>query len=147
MLDLVLAWGELDGALGMLLSVASGVSMADGAERFAKRSGSAKLQDLCKAVRTHPQGDQAARMIRRHKKTYEQYSIPRNRIAHSKCIGFQLADPDFILFAVFEKHDINELIIDAIPIQLMAHATRWGKSMTRVALKIVDQIAPIPEKC
>jgi hypothetical protein len=32
MLDLVLAWGELDGALGMLLSVASGTPMADGAE-------------------------------------------------------------------------------------------------------------------
>lgn len=143
MLDLVLAWGELDGALGMLLSAASGIPMADGAEKFGRLPGSKKLQQLFKAVRAHPQGADAAKQLRKHKKAYERHSFPRNRIAHSKCIGIKRLDRDLILFAAFEKHGVDELTLDAIPIQVMERATRWGKGMTRVALKIVDQIAPI----
>ena len=145
MLNLVLAWGELDGALGMLLSVASGVPMADGAEKFGRIPGSEKLQRLFKAVREHPEGKNAARQIRKHKKAYELHSFPRNRIAHSKCLGIKRVDRDFIVFAAFEKYGVDELIIDAIPIQMMERATRWGKAMTGLALKLVDQIDPIPK--
>lgn len=147
MLDLVLAWGELDGALGMLLSAASSIPMADGAQKFGRLPGSEKLQQLFKAVRAHPNGTNAAKQIRKHKKAYELHSFPRNRIAHSKCLGINRLDRDFILFAAFEKYGDDELIIDAIPIQVMERATRWGKAMTGVALKIVDRIAPLPTQC
>ncbi len=138
MLDLILAWGELDGALGMFLSRVLGVSFVQGAELIGRVSGSAKLAEVVKIIRDVPNGADAARNLRKHKKNYERYSIPRNRIAHSKCVGIWTRNKDFIVFAVFEKVDDNLLALDAIPIQEMQRATRWGKAMTALALKIAD---------
>lgn len=138
MLDLVLAWGELDGALGMFLSRVLGVSLVQGAELIGRESGSAKLAKVIKIVREAPNGADAARNLRKHKKNYERYSIPRNRIAHSKCVGIWTRDRDFIVFAVFEKVDDNLLELEAIPMQEMQRAIRWGKAMTALALKIAD---------
>lgn len=118
--------------------------MAEGAEKFGRLPGSDKLQQLFKAVRAHPRGESAARQIRKHKKAYERHSFPRNRIAHSKCLGISRRDQDFIMFAAFEKHGEDELIVDSIPIQVMERATRWGKAMTGLALRIVDEISPVP---
>ena len=138
MLDLILAWGELDGALGMFLSRVLGVSFVQGAELIGRVPGSAKLAEVVKIIRDVPNGADAARNLRKHKKNYERYSIPRNRIAHSKCVGIWTRNQDFIVFAVFEKVDDNLLALDAIPIQEMQRATRWGKAMTALALKIAD---------
>ena len=138
MLDLILAWGELDGALGVFLSRVLGVSLYDGAELIGRMPSSAKLAEAVKILRDAPNGADAARNLRRHKKNYERYSIPRNRIAHSNCVGIWKRNQDFIVFAVFEKVDENLLALDATPIQEMQRATRWGKAMTALALKIAD---------
>ena len=138
MLDLVLAWGELDGALGMFLSRVLGVSLYHGAELFGRMPGSAKLAEVVKIIRDAPNGADAARKLRKHKKDYERYSIPRNRIAHSNCVGIWTRNKDIIVFAAFEKVDDNLLALYATPIQEMQRATRWGKAMTALALKIAD---------
>lgn len=83
MLDLVLAWGSLDGAFGALLSSLLGVPLAEGAEQIGKFSSSGKLAAIIKIVRNAAGGVNAARILKRHKKTYERYSFARNRIAHS----------------------------------------------------------------
>ena len=138
MLDLILAWAELDGALGMFLSRVLGVSLCHGAELIGRMSGSAKLAEVVKIIREVPNGADAARNLRRHKKYYERYSMPRNRIAHSNCVGIWTRNQDFIVFAAFEKVDDNLLALYATPIQEMQRATRWGKAMTALALKIAD---------
>ncbi len=138
MLDLVLAWGTMDGALGMLLSRVLGVPIVQGAEIIGKLRGSAKLEEVRKALRNAPGGADAARIVKRHKKHYERHSFPRNRIAHSRCVGVWTVNQDFIVFAAFEKVGDNNLALDAIPIQEMQRATRWGKAMTALALKIAD---------
>ncbi len=138
MLDLVLTWGELDGALGMFLSRVLEVSLYEGAELIGRMCGSAKLAEVVKIIRAAPNGTDAARKLKRHKKNYERYSVPRNRIAHSKYVGIWTHDRDFIVFAVFEKVDDNLLAVEAIPVQEMQRAIRWGKAMTALALKIAD---------
>ncbi|WP_223476702.1 hypothetical protein [Oricola indica] len=142
MLDLILAWGELDSALGMLVSCALGLSMADGAEKVGSYPASAKFRELYKVLRDAPNGAEAARAVKRHKKNYELYSKVRKPIAHSKCVGVKSTDRDYVLFAVFEKTGENELAVDAVPIQQLELATQWGREMAEVAMRIVDRINP-----
>lgn len=138
MLDLILAWGELDGALGMFLSRVLGLPLVQGAELIGRESGSAKLAKAVQILRDAPNAEGATSFLRKHKKMYERFSKPRNRIAHSNCIGVWPQDRKFVVFAVFEKVDDNSLALEAIPIQEMQRATRWGKAMTALALKIAN---------
>lgn len=142
MLDLILVWGALDTALGMLVSGVLGLPLAMGAEKVGKFPASAKFREIYKVLRDAPAGSDAARVVKKHKKDYEKYSQIRKPIAHSKCIGVQKSDADFILFAVFEKVGENELALDAIPIQEMHKAAHWGREMTKVAMRIVSEIVP-----
>ncbi len=138
MLDLVLAWGSLDGALGILLSCVRGLPLDQGAELIGRRPNSAKLAEVCKVLRNAPGGADAARTMKKHKKNYELHSRPRNRIAHSRCAGVWTRDRDFIVFAPFEKVEHNALAVDAVPIQEMKRATECGLALAAWALKIVD---------
>jgi len=138
MLDLVLAWGSLDGAFGMLLSRVRGLPLDQGAELIGKLPSSAKLAEVCKVLRNSPGGADAARIMKKHKKNYERHSFARNRIAHSLCAGVWTHHRDFMVFAAFEKVKDNALAFDAIPIQEMQRATRWGRAMTALALKLAN---------
>ena len=141
MLDLVLAWGSLDGAFGMLLSCVRELPLDQGAELIGRLPNSAKLAKICKVLRDVPGGANAARTMRKHKKNYELYSRPRNRIAHSRCVGIWKQDRNFIVFATFDKVADGELAVDLIPIQEMRRAARWGRDMTDMALKLVDALS------
>ncbi len=141
MLDLVLAWGELDGALGILLSGVRDLPLVQGAELVGRRANAAKLEEICKVLRNAPGGADAARIVKKHKKHYELHARPRNRIAHSRCRGVWTQDRNFIVFMTFEKVADNELAVDLIPIQEMQRATRWGRAMSDLALKLADALS------
>ena len=141
MLDLVLAWGELDGALGILLSGVRGLPLDQGAELIGRLPSSAKLAEVCKVLWNAPGGADAARIMKKHKKNYELHSRPRNRIAHSHCVDVWTQDRNFIVFATFKKVANNVLAVDRIPIQEMQRATRWGRAMRDLALKLADALS------
>lgn len=141
MLDLVLTWGSLDTALGMLVSCVRGLPLDQGAEVIGRRPGSAKLAEVCRHLRNTPGGADAADIMEKHKRSYEQHARPRNRIAHSRCAGYWTRDPEFIVFATFEKVADDELAVDLIPIQEMQRATRWGRAMRDLALKLADTLS------
>lgn len=138
MLDLVLTWGTLDGAFGMLLSRVLGVPLAEGAKQIGKLHNSVKLTKVCKILRDAPGGADATRIMKKHKKAYKRYSFPRNRIAHSRCAGIWTQDRRFIVFQNFEKVGDNELAVYAIPLKEMQRATRWGQRMTAWALRVAN---------
>ena len=138
MLDLVLAWGALDGALGVLLSSLLGEPLAEGAAKIGKMPASKKMQRMQEILEDAPGGADAARIMRKHKKTYERFSKPRNRIAHTRCLGVWAVDPDYVVFQAFEKVADDQLALYRQPIQEMVHATRWGKALTEVALRAAD---------
>jgi hypothetical protein len=138
MLDLILAWASLDGALGMMLARAIGIPMADGAELLAKVPASARFAEMRRLMLNPPGSPQAATILKKHKKTYEKYSRVRNLIAHSHCAGIWKKDREFVVFATFEKVGDDNLAIDAVPLQEMKRATVWGYAMRDVALKIAD---------
>ena len=138
MLDLVLAWGSLDNAFGMLLSAALGKPLDEGAEQFSKLPSSDKLQRVCTILKQAPNGEDAARKLRRLKRQLEKHSKTRNRIAHSHCIGIWALDPEYIVFLPFEKVSDGELVCELIPIEEMKRAIRWGHKMRDLVLKLED---------
>ncbi len=143
MLDLILAWGELDTALGMLLSCVLNMPLVEGAETVGKMPATSKFRKIFEMLRDSPNGEDAARKVKSHKRSYEKHSLIRKPIAHSKCLGAKSTDKDFILFAAFEKHGENGLAVDAVPVQEIYRATLWGREMTKVAMAIVENIHPI----
>jgi hypothetical protein len=138
MLDLVLAWGSLDGALGVLLSRARGVPLHEGAQQIGKLPNSAKLKKVRKILRDAPGGADAAHIMKKHEKNCEWHSRPRNRIAHSRCGGVWTRDREFIVFQAFERVGDDELALYGIPIEVMQRATEWAREMTSLALNLAD---------
>jgi hypothetical protein len=138
MLELILAWGALDTALGMLVSYTLGIPMVEGAEKIGKLPASAKLQKIYKILRDAPNGEEAAKTIKKYKNTYEKYSLLRKPIAHSKCIGVKSDDNNSIVFLAFEKHGENELAVGIISICQLEQAAQWGRELIKVIDKIVN---------
>ena len=138
MLDLVLAWGSLDGALAMLLTRMVGVPFEEGAALVGKMPGSAVFAEMHRALKAAPGGADAARLMKRHKRAYERHSDIRNHIAHSHLAGVQRSDPDRLVFAVYQRCGDGGLVVDAVHIDQVRRATRWGRAMRVYAMRVVD---------
>lgn len=140
MIDLVLAWGTLDGVLGMLLGKFLNLPLQEAADEIGKQNGSAKLAEVIRIISQLDAGKAFANQLRRHKKTYEKYSKPRNRIAHGHCAGYLTSDENYVIFAVFERVDIEYLAADAVPIEEMERATKWGQMFAAWLLRILERL-------
>ena len=133
MLDVVLAWGKLDGALGMLLSGVRGLSLYDGAVAVGTMPASAILAEVHKYIRAaqtraHADDqagfDRIARTIKRYKKLYEKLSGTRNCIAHAYCRGVWTADRNYVAFMAFKPYGKSDLAVECIPIGIW----NWRRS-------------------
>ncbi|PSJ54314.1 hypothetical protein C7I84_24350 [Mesorhizobium ephedrae] len=76
------------------------------------------------------------------KKNLERNSFVRNRIVHSRCVGIWEKDPEYVLFAAFERFSDGHLAFDAIPLEEMARVTKWAEQLTALALRLSEQIGP-----
>jgi hypothetical protein len=139
MLDLVLIWGTLDGVLGMLTSIVLNRSMTEGAKDFGKVSGTRKFHLIISELKKREECEPVVTSVKRHKKSYKKHSSPRDKIAHGHCAGFSKDDPDYVIFAKFEKAGDDTLAMDAVPLDEMKRAIRWGEAFVKAGLKIVDR--------
>ncbi|KAF0170318.1 MAG: hypothetical protein FD162_3584 [Rhodobacteraceae bacterium] len=99
----------------------------EAADEIGKQNGSAKLAEVIKIISQVEAGKNFAKLLRKHKKTYEKYSKPRNKIAHGHCAGYLLCDENYVVFAVFERVAGSEnMAADAVPVEEMERATKWG---------------------
>ena len=141
MLNLILAWGSLDNALGMLLSSALGKPLEEGAEKFGKLPSSAKLQRVRKVLKVTPRGDKAARTLKKLKQQLEKHSKVRNRIAHSHCIGAYADNPEYIIFLPFEKYADGELTCELTSVEEIESARKWGCNMRMLVLQMEEALS------
>lgn len=130
MLDLVLAWGTLDGALAMLLAAVMGVPDHEAADIIGKQSGSGKLAETIRLMKSGSADEKAVKFLKKNKTAYERHSKPRNRISHGHCAGYLSADENYVVFAIFERVGSDNLAVEAIPTDEMERATQWGKAFT-----------------
>lgn len=126
MLDLVLTWASIDGALSMLLADVRGVSWVDAAADVRKLRGSKKLAEVVAALADQGDGAEAAKKLRAMKRRYERFSRLRDHIAHSRCIGVNKKRPDNVVFLTFERVGKDQLAMYEVPIDEMHRAQLWG---------------------
>ena len=138
MLDLVLAWASLDGALGMLYSQVADIPMHEGADLIAREKNTAVMARILRETKGTSKFESMKKLIRPNKRKYEKFSTSRNLIAHAKCVGFSKHDNDFVVFATFEKVGNDQLAVDAIPVQEMRRATEWAELFQKELMEIVD---------
>lgn len=136
MLDLVLAWASLDGALGMMLARVVGVSLVEGAELFEKMPATARFAEMRRMMLRSGTGVEAARLLKKHKKEYERLCPIRNMIAHSHCAGWWSKRPDYVVFLTYRKEGSNALAVDCVNLHGMRRATAWAVAMKKVAFGI-----------
>jgi len=137
MLDLVLAWGELDGAISMLVAASFGLDTTRGSILLGRAAPPDKLLRLKRLYQAHGNAEMVKR-VTDLRAAYEHHSAGRNLVAHSKCVGVRASNPEHVVFATFEVTTKGELAIDEAPLSAMEHAIRWAKSHTKLCLKIAD---------
>ena len=140
MLDLVLAWGSLDGALTMLVSAFTGEDLHATASRLMKAKGAAKLLEVARLLEKHDQESEIAKHFRKLKKRYEKHSRPRNRIAHGHCAGYLLVDEQYLVFAVAEPEGVDQMVVEAIPVEEIIAATKFGEALTAFASQTAERL-------
>jgi hypothetical protein len=142
MLDLVLAWGTLDGALAMLLATIIGLPYHRAADTIGKQRGSGKLAEMIRLIKQHDsaEAEKAAKFLGKHKKHSERHSKLRNKIAHGHCAGYLLADENYVVFALFERVDDAHLAVDAVPVEEMERATKWGNDFSADIVKVLNRL-------
>jgi len=140
MLDLVLAWGSLDGALTMLVSAFTDEDLNNAASRLSKVKGTAKLLEIARILEENEQDSQIAKNFRRLKKRYEKHSKPRNRIAHAHCAGYLLGDEQYLVFAVAEPDGVDRMVVEAIPVEEIIAATEYGQTLTAFASQTAEKL-------
>lgn len=141
MLDLILTWGTLDGVLGIMVAAISGEKMTDAANEYGKIRGTAKFQKILDALKSKGATKEVLKAVNRHKKSYKKFSKPRNTIAHGHCAGFSKDDPDYVIFAKFEAVGADGLAMDAVPLDEMRRALRWGRAFRTLGLKVADSFS------
>ena len=140
MLDLVLAWGTLDGALAMLLAHLMRVPYHEAADNIGKQSGSGKLAEMIRLIKQLDSAEKAIKFLKKHKRLYERHSKPRNKIAHGHCAGYLLADDNYVVFAIFERTGQEGLAVDAVPVEEMERATKWGEAFTTFIVNMLNRL-------
>src|SRR4051812_24813695 len=103
MLKLILTWGTMDGALGMMLAKIAGKPLVDMAELISRANGSTRFAEMRKILKETPGAENAVAKLKKYKKQYEKFSTVRNAIAHSHCAGVLTKDREYLVFAAFEK--------------------------------------------
>lgn len=140
MLDLVLAWGSLDGALTMLVSAFTGEDLHNTASRLLKVKGTTKLLEIARILEENEQDSQMAKNFKRLKKRYDKHSKPRNRIAHGHCAGYLLGDEQYLVFAVAEPEGVDQMVAEAIPVEEIIAATEYGQTLTAFASRTAEKL-------
>jgi hypothetical protein len=140
MLDLILAWGSLDGALTMLVAAFKGEPLHVAVDRIGKEKASCKLLEIARILESDKRTAAFAKKVKAQKKQYEKYARARNRIAHSHCCGYLLSDDKYIVFAVAEPEGDNQLAVEAIPIKCMKDATKFGQNLRVFAFRTSEKI-------
>lgn len=139
MLDLILAWGTLDGALSQLVAAFSAEPLCVTVERIGKSNGSAKIREIVDLLKSDERTKEKSKTFKRIKRKYEKYSVARNRIAHGHCAGYLSCDEQYLVFAVAEREGEDELAVEAIPLAQMIAATNFGNELAAISIEIVKE--------
>lgn len=139
LLDVVLAWANLDMATAFFVASVSGLNPDEGADRFGRKEIADKLTRAAKAL--EKRGDASiVREVREVARVYPDKALYRRRIAHSKCAGVRKSNPSRLVFMPFEREGPQRhLAIEVFDLSLFAEAAAWARRVHDRFMEIVDR--------
>lgn len=126
MLELILAWAYLDGALALWVAAKFDIPADKCAVLLGRTDGKGKLRKLQKLYDLQGHKDVAAE-IRKSGKIYDEQVARRNTLAHAGCWGSLHSNPERIVFAAYEVHRLGQLAIEVIPLSTMKQSSNWAR--------------------
>lgn len=117
-----------------------GLSYHEAADTIGKQNGSGKLAEMIRLIKQRDSAEDSAKLLKNHKKLYERHSKSRNKIAHGRCAGYLLADENYIVFTIFERVGDENLAVDAVPIDEMERATKWGEAFSAFIFQMLNRL-------
>jgi hypothetical protein len=138
MLDLILAFANLDGSTAFFSATLNGLDPGEGANEYRRWSIAKKFKEAGKALRRVKRLDEAA-LLGKISQEYADRSEVRNRVAHSRCAGVRRSDPALIIFMPYEPEGPEKhLAIEAYRLQRLEADLEWARGMNRVLLTYVE---------
>ena len=140
MLDLVLAWANLDGSVAFLAAATGGLNPSQGAERFGRKVIADKLIAAAKSLKASGHDADAAR-VQRISDEYPDKAKLRRRVAHSRCAGVRRSDPSRVVFLPYETEGPDgHLAMEIYGLDAFAADTAWARRVHGVFLDAVDRL-------
>ncbi len=136
MLEHILAWAYLDGALALWVGAKFDIPADKCAILLGRTDGKGKLRKLQKLYELQGHKDVAAE-FRKSGKIYESQVASRNTLAHAGCWGSLRSNPDRIVFAAYEVHALGQLAVEVIPLSIMRESAEWARLYAAQVEKIL----------
>ncbi len=146
MLDLILAWAHLDGALSMWIGTKFGVPYDKLSILLPRQDGASKLLKLRKLYSLESKPGMVT-LTREFKKDYEANVKTRNTVAHSKCLGSLKSDPSRVVFQTFEAAGQGKLAVDVVPLHQMNLSIVWAHGLASKIDDIMGQMQSAAKAC
>jgi len=134
MLDLILRWASLDGAVSQLYAAVFNLDDEERADEISSEKMSVKLRKVELTLR--PALPAIATAIGKLKKQADKFGKVRDTIAHFHCSGMLRSKPDYLVFLRYRKHAGGGLIVDAVPVEQITDATRFAEHLRSVVEKM-----------
>lgn len=138
LLDVILAWANLEMATGFFVAQVFGFNPDEGAEKFGRKEIADKLKRASKALKDLGK-EEIASKVSEIAEDYPEKALLRRRIAHSKCAGVRKSIPSRVVFLPFEREGPpGNLAIEIIHISKFAEATKWAEQAHEYFMQHVD---------
>ena len=138
MLDVVLAWANLDMATAFFVSLVSELDPDDGAKKFGRKQIEEKLARAGKILAENKR-EELAEEVREIAESYQEKSFYRRRIAHSKCAGVRKTNPRRVVFLPYEQEGPpGNLAVEIFALDFFTEAITWARSAHDTLMKYVD---------
>lgn len=134
MLDLILRWASLDGAVSQLYAGVFQKADEDHADEIASIPLTQKLREIQVALRPHI--PKLAATLNKLKKQCERYRQARDTVAHCHLAGTLRSRPDCLVFLRYRQHKAGGLMVDAMPLGVIAESTRFAVHLRDVVHRI-----------
>lgn len=138
LLDVILAWADLDMTTGFFVSQVTGMDPDSGAEKYGRKFIEDKLKKASRAL-SEKGHLSMAKSVLSIANEYPEKSLFRRRIAHSKCAGVRRTANNRIVFLPFEREGPpGHLAVEVIDVSQFVEAKEWAEQVSRQLIDYVD---------
>ena len=137
LLNVVLRWASVDGAVSRLFASSHALDDVAHADAISALPTSTKIRQIYCIIK--PLNKPVGAAINKLKRLYEKRSVTRNLIAHAHCAGRMVSDPDRVVFLEYASRGTGGLIAAHVPLSQLREAIRFGEIM-RGEVERIDRI-------